>query len=170
MPEPAEPPPLHQGEPDVDEELLVAIQRLARLMGSRQVAGRIASAAGAEVSQQGVQLIRSLHRHGEQPIARLAVLARMDVAAVSRQLRPLEQAALIARMTADDDARVTLVSLTAPGRRLAQRIRSVGLRHLSDALGGWSQEDRARLATLLGRLTDDFARTEVTGPLDEPEG
>lgn len=155
---------------EVDEELLGVIQRLGRLMGSRQVASRIAGAAGANVSQQGVQIIRALHRHGEQSIVRLAALAHMDVSAVSRQLRPLEDADLLRRVTADADARVTLVSLTSSGGRLAHRIRAVGLRHLSDALKDWSERDRAELAHLLGRLGDDFARTDVAGPTTDGEG
>jgi DNA-binding MarR family transcriptional regulator len=145
----------------VDDELLAAIQRLGRLMGSRQAAGRIAEAAGAEVSQQGVQILRALHRHGEQPIAALANLAHMDIAAVSRQLRLLEEQDLVRRATAASDGRVALVSLTPTGTRVAKRIRAVGLRHLSDALADWSGGDRADLSRLLSRLVDDLARTDI---------
>jgi DNA-binding MarR family transcriptional regulator len=145
----------------VDEELLAAIQRLGRLMGSRRAAARIAEAAGADVSQQGVQILRALHGHGEQPIAALAGLAQMDISAVSRQLRLLEEEDLVRRATAASDARVALVSLTPAGRRVAKRIRTVGLRHLSDALAGWSERDRADLVRLLSRLVDDLAGTDV---------
>jgi DNA-binding MarR family transcriptional regulator len=144
-----------------DEDLLVAIQRMGRLMASRQVAARIAGAASAAVSQQGVQLLRALHREGELPIAGLAGAAHMDIAAVSRQLRPLEAAGLVDRTSAAHDARVTLISLTAPGRTLAERIRAVGLRHLDSALAGWSDDDRAQLAALLTRLVDDLVATEI---------
>jgi DNA-binding MarR family transcriptional regulator len=146
---------------DVDEELLAAIQRLGRLMGSPQVARQMAGAAGAEVSQQGVQILRALHRHGEQPIAGLAALAHMDISAVSRQLRPLEEAGLVRRAAAASDGRVALVSLTPAGSKLAERIRAVGLRHLDDALSDWSTGDRADLARLLSRLADDFAHTRL---------
>src|SRR4051794_41987442 len=78
-----------------DDDLLLAIQRIGRLMGSRQVSSRIAGAAGAEGTKQGVQILRALHRFGEQPIAGLASLAHMDIAAVSRQLRLLEDARLV---------------------------------------------------------------------------
>jgi DNA-binding MarR family transcriptional regulator len=85
----------------------------------------------------------------------------MDIAAVSRQLRLLEEAGLVTRASASHDARVTLISLTAAGRTLAERIRAVGLRHLDSALAGWSGEDRARLAALLTRLVDDLVATEI---------
>ena len=56
------------------------------------------------------------------------------------------------------------MSLTAAGKRMAKRIREVGLRHLSDALASWPEADRTELARLLGQLVDDFARTDVVAP------
>ena len=149
-----------------NEELLAAMQRLGRLMGSRRVSSRIADAAGADISAQGVQILRSLLRHGEQPIAGLAAAAHMDISAVSRQLGPLEDASLVKRNTAANDGRVALVSLTATGRRAATRIREVGLRHLEASLSEWSRADTAKLASLLGRLVDDMQRTSIAEAKD----
>jgi DNA-binding MarR family transcriptional regulator len=143
------------------EELMVAIQRLGRLMGSRQVSSRIADAAGAEISQQGVQILRALLRHGEQPIAGLAAAAHMDISAVSRQLRPLEESQLVRRAAAAEDGRVALVSLTAPGRRVAKKIKDVGLKHLTSSLSEWSEHDLKELGHLMTRLVDDLQRTEI---------
>ena len=151
-------------EPDASEELMLAIQRLGRLMGSRQVSSRIAEAAGAEISQQGVQILRALLRHGEQPIAGLAAAAHMDISAVSRQLRPLEHGGLVRRAAAEGDGRVALVALTPSGRRIAKRIRQVGLTHLSESLADWSGADRSELARLMSRLVDDLQRTSVRSP------
>ena len=147
------------------EELLVAIQRLGRLMGSRRVSTRIADAAGVEVSQQGVQILRSLLRHGEQPIAVLATTAHLDISAVSRQLRPLEEAGLVRRATSSEDGRVALVALTTAGRRVAKRIREVGLRHLTASLHDWSEDDIEQLGHLMARLVADLQRTDI-----EPSG
>ncbi|MCO5314103.1 MAG: MarR family transcriptional regulator [Microthrixaceae bacterium] len=147
-------------ESGAEDDLLVVIQRLGRLIGSRQVAGRITDAAGVEISQQGVQILRSLLRHGELPIAGVAAAAHMDISAVSRQLGPLEEAGLTARGAAKDDGRVVLIRLTPSGRRVAQRIRSVGLRHLQASLIAWSADEKHQLAELLGRLIDDMQRTD----------
>jgi DNA-binding MarR family transcriptional regulator len=149
---------------DADEELLAAIQRMGRLMSSRKATGRIAEAAGADISQQGVQIVRALHRNGDLPIARLARAAGMDISAVSRQLRTFEAEGITRRTIAADDGRVAIISLTAKGTRIAERLRSVGLRHLTDALDGWSQTDRRDLTRLLTRLVDDFAHTDVQPP------
>ena len=151
-------------ERDTDEELLLAIQRLGRLMGSRQVSSRIAEAAGAEISQQGVQILRALLRHGEQPIAGLATAAHMDISAVSRQLRPLEQGGLVRRSAAEGDGRVARVALTSSGRRVAKRIRQVGLKHLSESLADWSEQDRSELGRLMMRLVEDLQQTSISPP------
>lgn len=145
----------------IDDDLLLAIQRLGRLMGSRQVSSRIADAAGAQVSQQSVQILRALLRDGELPIAGLATAAHMDISAVSRQLRPLEDGGMVRRAAAAEDGRVALVRLTPAGRKVARKIREVGLRHLADSLSGWNDKDRARLAELMGRLVDDLQRTDI---------
>jgi DNA-binding MarR family transcriptional regulator len=145
-----------------DDDLLLAIQRLGRLMGSRHVSSRIADAAGAQVTKQGVQILRALYRSGKQPIAVLATAAHMDIAAVSRQLRRLEDVGFVQRATTARDGRVALVSLTASGRRVAKRIREVGLRHLTNALHDWDPRDRTELARLLTKLVDDLMATDIT--------
>lgn len=147
---------------DADEDLLAAIQRMGRLMSSRKATGRIADAAGTDISQQGVQIVRALHRNGDLPIARLALAAGMDISAVSRQLRAFEDQGLVARTPSADDARVAIISLTPKGTKVAERLRAVGLRHLADTLKGWTAEDRAELTRLLTRLVDDFAHTDVS--------
>ncbi len=146
------------------EQLLAAIQRLGQLMRSRQVSSRIAAASGAVISQQGVQILRVLLRDGEQPIAGLATAAHMNISAVSRQIRPLEDEGLVCRAAAENDGRVALVSLTTSGRRLAYRIKTVGLDHLHSSLADWSEPDVQKLGQLLARLVDDLQHTEIVPP------
>jgi DNA-binding MarR family transcriptional regulator len=145
----------------VDEDLVTAVHRLGRLMGSRQVSGRITTAAGVDLSQQGLQVLRTLHRHGELPVAALAARADMQVPAVSRQLGELERLGMVRRTSTPGDARVALISLTDPGTAVADRIREISLRHLDASLRAWPEEDRRALGRLLGRLVDDLQRTPV---------
>jgi DNA-binding MarR family transcriptional regulator len=146
---------------DPVDELMVALQRLGRLLASRQVASRITSVAEVDVGQQGVTLLRVLLREGEQPIAVLATAAAMDLGAVSRQVRILEDAGVLRRSRSRDDGRVALVELTAEGRRVAERIRAVSVRHLEEALRDWSATDERMLARLMERLVDDLVATPV---------
>jgi len=146
------------------EELMVSLQRLGRLLASRQVATRITTAAGVEVSQQGVALLRVLLREEQLSVAALAAATPMEIAAVSRQVRLLEQAGAVSRSSSPDDGRVALLDLTREGRELAERIRAVGVRHLEEALDDWSGADQRALAMLMRRLVDDLKATPVPGP------
>lgn len=56
--------------------------------------------------------------------ASVSVLAQhlgMDRTTLSRALRPLERRGLVELTRSEDDSRVTLVSLTGPGKRLLRR-------------------------------------------------
>jgi DNA-binding MarR family transcriptional regulator len=143
------------------EELMASLQRLGRLFASRQVATRITTAAGAEVTQQGATLLRALLRGGRQSVVELGHSAAMDLGAVSRQVRLLEKAGAVQRLRSPDDGRVALLELTADGTKVARRIRAVGVQHLERALVDWSDADKRSLASLLGRLVDDMVGTPV---------
>lgn len=143
------------------EDLMASLQRLGRLFASRQVTSRITTAAGVEVSQQGATLLRALLRGGQQSMATLAHSAAMDLGAVSRQVRLLEDAGTVRRLRNPNDGRVALLELTAEGTRIAERIKAVGVQHLEDALRGWTKSDQRTLATLMGRLVDDMVATPV---------
>lgn len=146
---------------DPIDELMVSLQKLGRLLGSRQAASRITTAAGVEVTQQGAALLRVLLREGQLSIAALAAATPMEIAAVSRQIRLLEDAGAVQRSTSPDDGRVTLLDLTTEGRHLAERIRAVGVQHLQEALAAWTKTDERTLARLLARLVDDLKTTPV---------
>ena len=143
------------------DELISSLQRLGRLFASRQVASRTTGAAGVDVSQQGAALLRVLLRDGQQSVAGLAASAAMDVAAVSRQVRLLEEDGAVRRSASPEDGRVALLELTAKGRRMAERIKAVGVRHLQEALRDWSDAEERALAALLGRLVDDLVATPI---------
>ncbi len=147
------------------DSLQTSLLRLGRLLASRQAASRLVEVAGIQVSQQGVALLRALRREGRVPAAELAAAAGMDLGAVSRQVRLLEQDGLVSRSAHPDDGRVVLLELTDPGRTTAERLHAISARHLETALADWSDDERARLATSLDRLVDDLRAT----PLAEDE-
>jgi DNA-binding MarR family transcriptional regulator len=152
--------------PEALDELTTSLQRLGRLLASRQATSRVTSAAKVDVSQQGAALLRTLRRSGRLPMAALASAAAMDLGAVSRQIRLLEGSGAVRRSRDPDDGRVALLELTPKGRRMADQLRAVGVRHLDAALSGWSEADGRALAVLLGRLVDDLLATPV--PVSTP--
>ncbi len=153
---------------DALDELVVSMQRLVRLLASRQASSRLTEAAKVEVSQQGVALLRSLLRDGKQSMASLAAAATMALPAVSRQIRELEALGAVRRSSDPDDGRVVLLELTAKGRRMAESLRMLGVRHLGEAMGGWSEADGRALAALIDRLVDDLRATPVPAPDPRP--
>jgi DNA-binding MarR family transcriptional regulator len=78
-------------------------------------------------------------------------------------VRQLEVMGAVRRSSDPDDGRVVMLALTAKGRRMAEELRSVGIRHLGDALVDWPEADGRKLAVLIGQLVDDLRATPVTG-------
>jgi DNA-binding MarR family transcriptional regulator len=136
-----------------------AIRQLGRLMSSRRASSSLAHAAGVDLSQQAIEVLRSVDRAAPVPVADLARTAHMDVGAVSRQLRLLEARGLLTRRPSPAHRSVVLVAPTARGRRLIGRVEAVRSRHLDDALAGWTAHERAELGRLLGRLVSDLQAT-----------
>lgn len=143
------------------DDITVGIRRLQRLLSSRRVFSRQADAAGVALAQQSIQVLQAMGSNGACSVADVARAAQMDVGAVSRQLRTLENERLVTRRPSSTNASVVLVASTAAGRKLAARFEDVQRRHLADALGAWSPEDRDALGRLLLRLVDDLQHTAL---------
>jgi DNA-binding MarR family transcriptional regulator len=142
-----------------DDALNVALERLRRLMGSRSVFARQAEAAEVALPQQAVQVLGALAGQPPTAVAEVARAARMDVGAVSRQLRVLEDAGLASRRPSPTNGTVVLTAATHRGEEVAQRFRRVGSRQLERALAGWSAADREQLGRLMLRFVEDLQRT-----------
>jgi DNA-binding MarR family transcriptional regulator len=143
---------------DVDE-LRQGLDRMQRMLGSRRIQSRLAEVAGVDLSQQGMQVLRVLVDGERFAVADVARRARMDVGAVSRQLRVLEADGLVGREASPDHGSVVLVHATAAGAKVRDHVEGVQRRQFDEALAGWSAEDRASLGRLMSRLVDDLQRT-----------
>src|SRR4051794_39022176 len=135
-----------------------AINQLQRLLSSRRVFSRLAISAGLSLSQQSTQVLLAMSTT-PRPIADIATAANMDVGAVSRQLRILEDEGLARRAASPSHGRIILVRWTAKGRRLSEHVRDVRRRHLVSALSGWTPDERRQLGDLLTRLGNDLQST-----------
>jgi DNA-binding MarR family transcriptional regulator len=142
-----------------DDALNVALERLRRLMGSRSVYARQAEAAEVALPQQAVQVLSTLAGQPPRAVAEVARAARMDVGAVSRQLRILEDAGLASRKGSPTNGTVVLTAATAAGEELAARFRDVGRAQLERALAAWPPEEREQLGRLMLRFVEDLQRT-----------
>jgi len=139
----------------VDESLRTGLRRMQRLHASRRIFASMAGAAGAEVTQQGVDILTVLADGAARPIGEVARLARMDAGAVSRQLNRLEADGSVRRDGASRGS-VVLVTATRRGRALLQKVEAVRNDQLQRALSGWTADEQAELGRLLLRLADDL--------------
>jgi len=139
------------------EPVRVGLQRLQRLLSARRAWAALAAAASIDLVQQEMHVLLAFGEGHEQSMAELARLAGMDAAAVSRQVRSLEERGMATRRAGP--GRVVLVEATADGRACARRVRAFYDRHLVDVLASWEPEERDALGHLLVRLVDDLERT-----------
>jgi DNA-binding MarR family transcriptional regulator len=145
-------------EPDV-EGVRLGLHRLQRLLASRRSWSALADAADVELPQQVIQVLQVLQDGAARSMAELGRLARMDAAAVSRQVRVLEDRGLVARNPSPTHGRIVLVEPTPEGLVMARRLHDLRNRHLVDALAGWEPEERDVLGRLMLRLVDDLQAT-----------
>jgi DNA-binding MarR family transcriptional regulator len=141
------------------EAVREGIHRLQRLLGSRRPWAALGEAAGVALVQQGIQVLEVLHDGQPRSTADLARLARMDTAAVSRQVRELEARGLVARRPSPVHGRVVLIEPTGEGRTTARRLHDLRDQHLADALESWEPSEREVLGRLVLRLVDDLEDT-----------
>jgi DNA-binding MarR family transcriptional regulator len=103
------------------------------------------------------QVIILLWREGELSQAVLQQRIKVDGAAITRQVKQLEEEGLVLRRADPHDNRFTLVSLTDTGRQLAESM--VGKRESFEALAtaGISADDIALMRRCL-QCTSDYVR------------
>jgi DNA-binding MarR family transcriptional regulator len=138
-----------------------ALEGLFRLGANRRFESRQSAVVGAVVTRAGYAVLRSLSDLGTTTLRQLADACAMDGATASRQVATLVDDGLVVRRTADGDARSVELSLSDHGRGVYERIVRYRLGHLARVLQEWSDDDRALLARLVGRLTSDLAETPV---------
>ena len=97
-----------------------SLERLFRLTVNRAVHHRQTAAIGVDVTRAGYAILRTLADSGDLPMGRLARRCSMDPAAANRQVRALEDAELVERVTDPDDARLVVARLTPTGRRVSR--------------------------------------------------
>lgn len=134
------------------ERTLTSAVRFANLP---RVRARLAEEAG--LSLPAYSLLTRLGDDGPCRVSDLAGGLGVDLSAVSRQVKHLEEAGWLHREADPSDGRATTVALTAAGRRVAERLRVARCRAIDELLADWDDHDRAELAALLDRLTTRLA-------------
>lgn len=139
--------------------------RLLRRSGSRSTFARQAEAADVTLTQPSYVLLRIMIDGDRVTMGQLAKQAHMDLGMATRQVDRLVKDGLVTREADPSDRRVTRVTATPTGMRLAQAIQDVRMHHLRRSLAGWSEHDLSTFDTLLTRFLADTETTPF-GPAE----
>lgn len=143
-----------RGRRDERETLAAAVQRIQRIRNSKRIHAALTGAAGVDITQQSLQLLTGAEDGATS--SDIAAATRMDAAAVSRELRRLEEAGLVRRENSPHHHAAVVVQLTDEGHRVRDRIKAVRDDHLARTLADWDRDDVDTLARLLHRFVDDL--------------
>ncbi|EXU63070.1 MarR family transcriptional regulator [Streptomyces sp. PRh5] len=143
-----------------ERDLLAMLPRLTQLSGAvnrGRVTERAMEAAGVSVDRPAMSVLVALHVAGT-PLRVGEIAARMQVVGphVTRQINELARRGLVRRVTDPDDQRARLIEPTAEGAAATDRYLRTVLGWFSDALAGWSPQDREVFGRLLARFVDDL--------------
>lgn len=129
---------------DAAARLRVAITRLSRRL----------SRTGSELPLTATEMavLSTTARKGPIGLGRLAADEALNPTMLSRIVRSLEAAGLVAREEDPDDRRAASLALSAKGRRLVERIRTERADALNGALDRLGGDERARLLEALPLL------------------
>jgi DNA-binding MarR family transcriptional regulator len=142
------------------EQVEDALIPLVRYLASPRTWRQIAAATDVALDRARYIVLRAVAETEPVRTTALAEQVGVDPSTMSRHVNLLEQAGLVQRVADPDDGRATSVSLSAAGRHVMEKVRAARHDLITNALTDWTPDDRAQLASLLGRLAGDFVRAE----------
>ena len=134
---------------EADDELRIAVMRLARRL-------RLERAEG-DISDSQLSVLFVLWKEGAQTLSSLAEHDRVTPPSMNRTVNSLAAASLVARRPAVDDGRKVLIEATDAGVALARQTKHRRLAWFSRQLRSLDAADRAVLdaaAPILRHLAD----------------
>jgi DNA-binding MarR family transcriptional regulator len=143
---------LDTGYSRVEQELAILLRR------ARSYSEDIARELHPELHGASYALLARLQDCGPTRASELSSYFGIDKAAVSRQLRLLEELGFVRRESDPTDGRAQQLVLTAPGRKRLTRARSARRRMMRAQLEQWEPEDVAALGDLMGRFNESQLR------------
>ncbi len=150
----------------IEQQLTILLRRVQRIHAPTP-AGEI------ELDRSAYGIMCRLADEGPHRLGSLAQAFGLDPSTITRQVQSLEQSGW-ARRTADPtDRRASILDLTDEGRTLLHATRERRRRWLREALGEWSETDRAefgRLLEMFNASLDSLVQSRRTdSPVDVAE-
>lgn len=108
------------------------------------------------VERATYHLLVHLVKDGPRRAGALAEAVFSDPSTISRQVHHLVKLGYVERRADPVDGRATLLAATEEGSRVFEENRRLRTEMFASMLSGWSGDDRATLAAVLSRFTDEF--------------
>ena len=124
---------------DLDDELRIAIMRLARRMRLER--------ADEDVTDGQLSVLFVLTKHGAQTLGALSEHERVTPPSMNRTVNALEKNGLIVRESSPDDGRKVLITLTDRARALVAETQRRRVAWFSRQLASLSATERGALDT-----------------------
>ncbi|ROS43736.1 MarR family winged helix-turn-helix transcriptional regulator [Amycolatopsis thermoflava] len=127
---------------------------------SRRALGRLSRERGrtSPVPDAVYELLDIVAAAGRAPtVTEAAAALGIDQPRASRLTAQALEAGLVRRRADQADGRRSLLEPTAEGRRAIEEIQAFRARVVAEVTAGWDRDDRAVLAKLLARFTEDFS-------------
>lgn len=124
--------------------------------------------SGISIGRTGYWLLVRVSDVGPIRLSDLAESVELDLSTISRQIRDLVAAGLIARTPDPADGRAALLSLTEQGMAVLEAVSESRRRVLALAIAEWTDEERNALASGLLRLASGLK--DARDPRHESSG
>ncbi|GAA4544695.1 MarR family winged helix-turn-helix transcriptional regulator [Pseudonocardia xishanensis] len=132
-----------------------------RMIGDIVLLVRLLKRAGPALhghDSAGFPVLTRLAYEGPRRSGELAAAMCSDPSTVSRQVAALVKAGLVERRADPEDARASLVAVTAEGEQVLDAERRTRAARLTEALRDWTPEAREDFADLFHRFVADLQR------------
>lgn len=137
---------VHEAYMHLEREIGLLLRR------SRAISARLAAELHPDLDGASYGLLALLYDAGPQRASDLVARLGVDKSTVSRQLASLTQLGLVDRAIDPEDGRAQVLTPSAEGTARMAGIREARRARWEADLAGWTVEDVARLADLLGRF------------------
>jgi DNA-binding MarR family transcriptional regulator len=136
-----------------DDQALKLHMMIAALMREfRLEPGLLAGSPYTGLHANDIGLFEVLTEPGPWNVRGIADTVRAPISTVSSALDRLEQSGLVSRTRTDKDRRVVCVQLTAPGKKLANRLRDAHVLNCRAMLLRLAPEERSEFLRLAGKI------------------
>jgi DNA-binding MarR family transcriptional regulator len=107
---------------------------------------------GVHINKTGHWLLVRVSEAAPVRLSEIADSSELDLSTISRQVRDLVTAGLLAKVPDPADGRAALLSITEQGMEVLESVSEARRRVLAEAIADWTDADRNALASGLLRL------------------